>query len=670
MIKSPLSIIAAVSTLIIVALWPMQTNIRHLAPSDFLQQVSEPRMEPINLNSEPVFKIYIGPQAEVNNGPIMIAELKNFNDQDWLQKKSDLSHKRPYLFPKTVGIYLATYARTNHCSVSLALDKAWLSKPLNCSDLQDNALAFFEFDQPISPGVYNATLNWVPTRPGNEIAVYLYRSSDNGFITDTFTKYPNTNFVKVFWIWFQQSPNVASIYLLICILSFLTLFLGKQRIKWLALSGLLLAGHGVISRPFSGHDETAHIKMLQKQIDDAYLVNQNLNHTAHNAMASGDFFRLHEAPWLSPEACPHMILKHCGITQRPMVLYAYYAPILRALGINPGSANQLLMTGRFINYTILIGFLGLLFSIFGKVTILTLAPLLVLFGGFYTQLASISNDPPMFMVGIMAAVLIFESVISGVSKRSIVGYLILCSMAWFGPKIDVSGYLIIPYLVLIPIFWTIRLESNMTPSRFIGTTMLIQMIALITAVIFTANHFWRELTHIAKEIQSFAPFIPYLKNFLKFNVSTGTTALVEYFKSFMGTFVWGHSYFPDIFYWASFFLCIWLIYKGLCLIAHRYSMGSRIIILALFSLLLAFQVICTFIAFETSLSMPEIVIASYLKVRLTAPAVGGFVGLLMIGMYETMRRKSHGSFLFSLLWIWALAMLIHFYPDFYWADAF
>lgn len=204
----------------------------------------------------------------------------------------------------------------------------------------------------------------------------------------------------------------------------------------------------------------------------------------------------------------------------------------------------------------------------------------------------------------------------------------------------------------------------------LGMTMFGQMIAMMAVLIFTANHFWPEITQIAEKILYLTPVVAYFKNFLKFNIATGLTSLVEYFKSFIGTFVWGHSYFPDVYYWVSFFLCLWLIFQGLCLIAQRYSTRSRIIILTLFSLFLTFQIISVFIAFNTYHSMPAILIASYLKIRLTAPAVAGFVGLLLIGISNVMKRETHSKYFFKLLWIWTLAMLIYFYPDFYWADAF
>jgi hypothetical protein len=250
---------------------------------------------------------------------------------------------------------------------------------------------------------------------------------------------------------------------------------------------------------------------------------------AEHLMAS-NFYRLHVSEFVTRSKCPHRVLGGtCGRSPRPLWLYRWYALVLPETDDAATLANY----GRSINTALLAATLLLIAAVAGLAAFCASVGGLVLAGFSWAQLASVTNDFPQTLFGLLLGVLLGLLVIPS-DRRARLTLLAVAVLVFPATiKIDRSW---MSALLMAPVFACAWLGQRM-PSTILAVCLpwLAVAAAFGLAPLLPASILELLPKEIGPQLTSWPTGAE-----LQAAAQAGRVAL----KSLFGSFLWGHAYFP------------------------------------------------------------------------------------------------------------------------------
>ena len=658
------------------SLIPMKGPIRGLSPSHIEDYADLENLQPVHLGSNPNFKLAVGGAINLLQRPLEMSDLLDNNTHQNIQLKAQ-TDQPIYRQNHEIGFSFVTYGEVANCSLELLLNTGQKSQLLSCQEIHDNALAFFTFSQPVLPGIYSASFIWSKLGSGN-LGVYSGRDKTGGLWLKPFSQKSGLNTWHLFRDWFHLHKVRACFYLLM--LGLVLLFLcssSMTSISFFGLSFSLYAACCVLFFPFSGHDETAHLTMMHMAVTDKAPDDVTFNRSALKSLINSDFFRLHEAHFPKDGECPHAVLRGCGVSEGPMRLYRFYANVLKRLGIiiNGYEPEQLLWVGRLINIFRLICFSIFICLLLGKHSLFLLAFYLISEGGYLAQFPSLSNDPPLFLYGLFLA-LGFSGLLRGTLKlwqRLI--FICLAFVLFFAARdIDRSAIAALPLICTFPFVFALTYKTpsskelvSLKQTRWKWVLVLVSGVVTFGAV-GSAGMYWKDFSRfsglpVLRIVNAISNDAGMMENLSSHNMATIFAAISVFAKSFLGSFVWGHTYFPDHYYALILGALFVLTLRGLAELIATWDVKVGSLLAVVFGGLIAVYFLIVLLVLPPDLKIGSTEFGGFLKVRLTAPGSGILLVLPGLGFLSFARSSQARHWLYRFGWIWVCSLLIYYMPQ-------
>jgi hypothetical protein len=243
-----------------------------------------------------------------------------------------------------------------------------------------------------------------------------------------------------------------------------------------------------------------------------------------------NFYRLHVSEFVTRSKCPHRVLGGtCGRSPRPLWLYRWYALTFPATDDAATLANY----GRCINAGLLAATLLLIAAAAGLAAFCASVGGVALAGFSWAQLASVTNDFPQTLFGLLLGALLGLLVIPA-DRRARLTLLAVAVLVFPAiVKIDRSW---MSALLMAPVFACAWLGPRL-PSTILAVSLpwLAVAAAFALAPLLPASI----LELLPKEVGPQLTSWPTVAE-LQTTAQAGRVAL----KSLFGSFLWGHAYFP------------------------------------------------------------------------------------------------------------------------------
>lgn len=703
--------LAVVCTLTGCLFQPFTVGERSVTPEDFQSWLGAGDTGPhpiLAADGHATFKIAIAPDPAESDGPVSMAELEAMSSAGASDRFAQSMIQNPHRYTRSLTLEATSTTGQGDCELRLELVPAVAtgslrSRAARCPTAGRPPKVAFQFDQPLMPGIYGAVVRAEPTALDGGIQVAGSRgASGETWLAVTASKQRKTAFDGLSLL-ARKYPGHAALYLT-CLALVTWLAWARSTQAWSGLLLLLAATYVsnlTIARHFSGHDETAHIEMFHSSILDSAGIPEGparasrrvaMYQDARRLMLDEDFFRLHGAKVPAKGTCPHMIIGDCGISGSPQNLYGFYARNLVPIDPDNAGARSIALAGRTINAALTLLALAMVMAWFGRGAAGPTA-FLLLSGGYLAQVATVTNDYPLMMLGVFGSACMME-IIPGRTRRSVAGMLAFAIMLFALRKVDrswVSGLL--PLLAGVPALGVSFLVSSTRKkssgfrkddsirhpargARGAVVDTLTAAIFVVPAAVLTAVGVWQAPSLWAAGHQSFLQAIVNLSPdghmILKakpFAPGMTLDILRFHFSSFIGTFIWGHSYFAPSVY--AIFLAAWgyLTMRGL-----REAGKSGPMMCAATLIPLGAGLGCYFVMVMLLASYNEIVpgadLDAAVKFRFMAAGVGVVTALPLTGLKSLLadRRKAHGAVIASAFW--AAILLAYYQLKFYYSDTF
>lgn len=512
--------------------------------------------------------IAVAPDAADTDGPLNFREFQGLLQQKAPEFFERMAQENTYRYTNVLAVEVSSSSADSDCQIRLKLDGVLHSRPALCPPSGSLRETRFTFDRIIRPGIFTAHIETTPTTVASEIKVSNFRSLDGAHWVLPTTGRRITSALSGYLRFLSQKPWSAAIYF-ICLVAVTTLFItGKSGSKMgvILLAVAVYSSHFAISRYFSGHDETAHTEMFLSSINETYDLpngaDQNQKRadfyqSARQLMFDEDFYRLHGVLVPPRGTCPHMILGGCGISGSPRNLYKIYARFLPHF--DQISAKSLILTGRIINILLTLLLLGLVAIVCGTDKLLPTFALL-LSGAYLSQVASVTNDYPMLMLGLFGCTMLSTLLTSDSRRRVLLGFITFAGFVYLSRPIDrswISGLLTIIAAIGIVGLRCLnprgRILEKKSPSlaRSLLSSGLVWLLgAIVTAgSIWSVPYLWEAgIQGVFKPILRLSADGHMLLRAKPYGPGLTLDILWFHFQSFVGTYVWGHSYFSPFVY--------------------------------------------------------------------------------------------------------------------------
>lgn len=682
------ALIATVSVLLIL---PRQTETRPLWPSEMpeaLQLGKFKPSDPIFADNSPTFKLAIKPDIAESARTFKWADLLALTKEEAQSRYQERARLYPHRFTDNIALPTGTFARINHCDLVLILDGHLRSRKLPCKGLQDNQNSRFQFDHFIYPGIYEAQIETTATSADNAIVIYLASSPDGTYWALAHSN-PPVSTGRALWDWMKRLPYEGSIYgLMIILLIMLVSTGGRSTWSWAMAVACFYLAVAAITPPLSGHDETAHVDMLHHQISkasglpsaDIKSEKKAFNISVNQFMVEHDFYRLHKVGPNPPEACPHKILGSCGHSAKPLWLYKQYAELLHLFTSQGGEvqASSLIYQTRIIHLALTLLTLGLILLLFGRDYLKLGFFLLLTSLPFSTNFNAITNDFPMFLTGLMILIGITHFLTERSAKASLLFLTTVVGLLFFIKNIDRSWLASLPAVICLAALlvghWWLSDRSSKAPHHTRSKTGLIYFFAMTASsavvtfwgVLFIIKNWDRQILQLLASIQ---PDLRLLQGLKYFEPQTAATGLWDYYRSLVGSFVWGHAYLPTVVYQIFFLAGLYLSYRGAKSICKHRDIKQVRFIAGILGLLFAAQSIIV-IAVLYSYYPFKLPVDSLVKVRLTAPGLAAILVLPSVGWIDILRTPAQKQWLYRSALLFGLMFLVFFASKFYLVDLY
>jgi hypothetical protein len=496
----------------------------------------------------------------------------------------------------------------------------------------------FHFKNWIRPGIYSVTLE-SDGEIGNEVTPYVALDQNKQSWIIPFQGKLSVCFWDYYDSLFQRSWFLAVIFGVI-VFSLASMAVSRisilKKVVATYVSALLLTN--IATPPYSGYDETAHISMYFEALKLEGLANVSNNefyHLVWKDMSEFDFFRLHSIPPKISSECPHSILGHCGLSSKPIKLYTIYAKVLHFFNVEQERPWVITIGVRLINITLILCMLLLGVAVLKKPQMVVFTLSLTFLGGMLSQAASLTNDIPLFLLGCVA----LQGFVIALNRNiywklaSIIIVFVLTFLLW---EIDVSSITALPLLSGIIILSFTPKISPLKPKNITDRTnqnlltrfFIFILIVLLMLITFRAL---MNLPLISDRISKLANKLYLLNDFKLVDYSNFSGILVSYWKSFVGTYVWGHSYWPQLYYLIGFIAYLITFLKGLKQLGFDLLREKYFFVLFIIAAIVSVQLIVIFSIAAGSVSLSDqIAREAYTKVRLSAPLS---TGILIMPMF-------------------------------------
>lgn len=676
----------------IIAFTPMTKPERSLTPGDISKKLSFSPLEPINVPTSQDFQIAIQADPIFFKNELTFHELTSIKQEDIKAYFHETLKKRPYLAIRSIAINMATYNRSNNCKIRLNLGNQYQSNWQDCKHLEDNTKNTFHFNDPIIPGIYSAKIEWQPGNEPNNVAIYAQKSKYSDHWLEGFSGRSTTNFVLVMIDWMNLHPILVLIYL-VCVIACIWGVIKIPSYQNLSIYILFLfsiLGTLVITKFYAGHDETSHIDQVHKSFVSDKLERKDFHSQMRLSMIDHDFFRLHPAKIQKPQDCPHKVLAGCGYKSGPQKLYRFYAPIIETLNWNylRSSPETITWLIRGINGLGLLICLALVFAIWGKAKLESLLIVVILCGSYLSQVPSVSNDTPMYLVSFFG-IASLAGIMEDQHKKKALLSLILCGLFYFLTKdLDPSSLSLIPWLVFACFYFFMSLIKNTFFSHDQAPNQTFQFLdkqsfryaAIVVGTIILSLTFLRNLPEILKlfglTLNDFYQYFPkqkrLLSNIFRYGLIESIQAFWAHLKSLIGSFVWGHSYYQWWIYGLHLVFLLRMSYFGLNYLIGFIKGGrnSKIGVCFITGLLLASYLTLVLITNSHGSNPTDVTRESFVKARFLAPGLVPVYILFYMGIHSMLKEKKYRQKIITLTGIWTLTYLIYFLPRFFLADTY
>lgn len=638
------------------------------------------------------FKMPIAPDESIRRRPYYLRDA--LKEPELAPASFHWKSDQSYRNTTRIAIQLATHNRINNCELKLVLSENYSSTPVSCSELIDNQLNVFEFSDPIPPGVYDVKLESDATSNQNGISVYVSipRKTEESWVLPYSVAKPIVAFDS-YLFWAAESPGKFLVILFGTIVFFVSLFGQKYlelRTRVLLVGVALFGNFFALTPPLAGHDETAHISMLNHARQDL-LLEKNLPVTERvdfyndiqDIMYDSDFYRFHKANALPRDRCPHWILRVCGVSSRPIWLYRQYSKILSLFDEAPWSGSTYLTVGKWANSVILAIILGCAWFFLAYRRVFAFLVLLIFSGGIMVQIPSVTNDVPMFFVGLLGLL-----VATKVFDRSRILYRVLWGLGYLGLVAGVShidrSYLAgMPFALFLIFVGFFNIQQPPAPSSqssslspsvasvVNGTLIVVVVCALTTWSLWYTSHVIDN--NPGPIFNWFRGYMDDLNLFLSLkDVPRSDMPILLYFyaRSIAGTYMWGHSFLAAQVYFV--WVTLVLIIPSILGIRYLLEIGGKYkkLCLAVLGVLIGIQVVVVLTVASDSLGVHLGAMDAQLKARLTAPGLAAIFLLPFLGFVSISKCEKWRPWLLYGTLTWSLIMTFYYLPHFYISERF
>jgi uncharacterized membrane protein len=310
---------------------------------------------------------------------------------------------------------------------------------------------------------------------------------------------------------------------------------------------------------------------------------------------------------------------------------------------------------------------------------------LVLVGAPLAQLASVTNDFPMYCIGLLMAASIISLVANPGRKLtsfvtlSFMIFLVFSSRDW--DRSWVTGIYPLTVLILIFAFSCLgidlknRATEKETPFQgklkwaliaFSGSDFLFG-ISFHGLANLSSIH-WSKLDVFMRDEFSFNDG-GVLSNFPKLSFELCRKALSVHLNTVVGTYVWGHSFYSNIFYRSIQFLLLLASIVGFTYLYRHYRSKYATVLFFLFLTGIAVHGLSVVLV-SYSLMNPQLLLHAVAKIRLTALGLGILLVLPTLGILHLFDRKKWIRHIGLITWLIAFNIMIFWQTKFFLADVF
>ena len=655
---------------------PIDSQIRNLAPTGVEGQLTGQDLTPVNLNAIHQFTLPIGGDISLLGRPLLLSDLTASESIDKFRKAA-LEEDRNHRIVNDLSFSFVTYGqRLNpNCKIILMLSPEQQSDEMDCSRWQDNSLANFKFKSRILPGIFHATFQWKEGVLGN-LGIYSWQGTDGQKWLHPFTQKPQLSIFKLLVDWHKYAPFRSTLYLLIILISFVLSLVMKPSGFSLIAVALALYLCGMTMAPnYSGHDETAHLTMLNEVLhpnSDEKIFN---NEAAHDII-SADFYRLNNAIVIKPDQCPHFVLGNgCGVTERPKNLYSFYSTVLTTFNLNKFSApTDLLWIGKTFNFICLMFLIIFVYLFFGECALPGLSVILILLGAYLSQFTTLSNDPIMFQFAILSATGVGALLTRSLKRNTIIAFgSVLVLLILILKNFDRSYIAAVPILVSYPALAFISKRNNYSAKN---RTLPAVIVFLATVTIgwlgFIQTPLLKHILNQSYFIKLVTIFedLEFIKNIQKFNITSGIHATWIWWKSLAGSFIWGHTYYPSAYVIAVTVFYVFLAFKAFQYLSSQFGEVLSSFITFLFGICVLGQLMAILSAVLVSLEDNVVSVEAFLKARMTGPSLTVFLFRTFIGFNSIWKNQTARIYIQRAVTIWTLFIAVYLFPIVFLRDVY
>ena len=590
------------------------------------------------------------------------------------------SAKRPFDFAKSITLGLSRFESwPSEATLTLILDQKLHSNPVRITEVLNNTINF-HFQKLLEPGKYYASFK-VSNGP-IDISVQGQKDvSGNYWLNSTSGPWlPNYSDFLASLVETGPLPLLTYTFLVVgLLLSALTI--DSTRIFTGLILFILTSSVLSLTTPMSGHDETAHLDMMFRSQNSSEHDSNAFNEKAYRYLNQNDFYYLHRVHPVAA-ACPHEILGGCGITSWPSSYYSRVTRIFSQIGFE-ATDSLISLTIRFQLYFVLLTFIvfTVLVASGHDLALVTLVSV-VFSGSFWSALPSITNDTLLFLFGIVSSV----TVVAGLRKDKVFTYTfstILIALLGWGYFIDKS-WIFAPLGLAAPASFCLgrktppksssasELREYLLHGRgFLGILVILVLgpVALLWLLDQTLDIVNGRSITLFNKLSS--GYLSQAQGVWKtFTLNQYAEFLLAHFKSFYGTFVWGHSYFSNKLYLVLTILSVYLGFEAWCWIQKNLTRISRLLFLTYMLLGIWFGICALYIVSNKHFGSPEIVFESYTKIRLIAPLLGFYLFPMTIGAFAISKNRFKQNFIKIGCLCYLAILLTYYLPKFYFYDKF
>ncbi|MEI8024982.1 MAG: hypothetical protein WCI18_01420 [Pseudomonadota bacterium] len=560
-----------------------------------------------------------------------------------LALSSEINESRPFDFLYSshkpiksgllVGIKLGTYGRKLACKVRIVSSTGAMTDWGKCPD-DDWGLLTLKTLRDFSTNLSSYTLE-TDAKQGAGFA--LSRVIVDGGTTLELLELRQRSAFSEIWNWVGDYSFWALPWLVLFFFFLKNSYFGTSRLSAVYIVALMCTG----AWPYSGHDETAHITGLHwsglvaagKNMAEVDAAQKDFFPKVHRSLKEFKFEELHGVKLATPESCPHAFLGSCSYSPESKTFRTYlvFWKLVGSPDVAAWNPVAFLAIGRAFNLILFLLFSYLVVQFFPKNYSQSALASLVICGSFLGQVGSINPEQFGYYSAVFCALFLVSRFEQSKALKlqfflgfSIFGLLSLLS--------DNSGLLFIPTFILAGILYFLStLESfKSLKVQYLGSRALWCLACLgLFSGLWLGFRFFHSIlaAGFSEEIVRFTPLKPFqrfIEHAYSLSFKDTCRGLLEFFKSFLGSYTWGHDYYPRVLYSIGYAAIFAGLIKAVCTRkSFKFDLLSLTVGLYFLTILISMIAGGTF-------QEVDIIKESFLKPRIYGPAIFPIFQLLIL----------------------------------------